>query len=648
VRSIGFLLSAITGMSMLLLVSVFSLAARDAFVNRQLALHRLSDVDLLIVQLRTKATLRTGEGRISAAIGIGPKMAETAAQRIAARQAMLRPMLEAATPRPDLHPEVPKDLGSLPAAIGHYRDEMAQVERVLRRRETVPPDLAGEERKATSALVGAIDRQSMLLSGNIELTDPFVSTMMKFTRIAWKIRDDAGPARRQVTDLLNAGGKPTPERLTYLAQLDGRIDGPWAAMMPDLARPYVPATLHAAFDRAQNAYFRDYRAIRQTAVSRMMRGEAPGLTVRDWMIRSDVGLDSLTDIAVTALNLTHDHIAAQLEAANRKLTEAVGLMALSFLLAGLTIMVVLFRIIRPLRRINQSMQLVCGGDLNHAIPYKVRQDEIGEFARALKTFRETARERLQMESELLHNQIAKESAEAANRVKSEFLANMSHELRTPLNAVIGFSDMMRQNVFGKLNPQYEDYARMIHESGQLLLNLVSDILDIAKIESGKFVLDLQKVDLAEVMASCVRLVRKRADDRHIRLETRLPETPVELVADPRALKQILLNLLSNAVKFTQDGGRVVVSAERAGDMMRLMVRDNGVGIPAAALGRIGNAFEQASNDSTRSREGTGLGLALVRSLAAQHGGSMSIASTEHVGTEVTVELPLSQKARQAA
>jgi signal transduction histidine kinase len=346
--------------------------------------------------------------------------------------------------------------------------------------------------------------------------------------------------------------------------------------------------------------------------------------------------------------LSRAHIAEQLNEANRKLYEALGLTALSFVLAALTMIVLLFRIIRPLRRITDTMHVVCGGDLDHRIPYKDRRDEIGEFARALATFREQARERRQMESELLQNQVAKESAEASNRVKSEFLANMSHELRTPLNAVIGFSDMMRQKVFGQLSPQYEDYARMIHESGLLLLNLVSDILDIAKIESGKFTLDLQNVDLPELVASCIRLVKKRADDRHIRLETRLPQAALDFVADPRALKQILLNLLSNAVKFTQDGGRVMVSAEVAGDRLRIVVRDNGIGIPASALARIGNAFEQASNDPTRSREGTGLGLALVRSLAAQHGGTMSIDSTERVGTQVTVELPLSQKARQAA
>jgi signal transduction histidine kinase len=177
---------------------------------------------------------------------------------------------------------------------------------------------------------------------------------------------------------------------------------------------------------------------------------------------------------------------------------------------------------------------------------------------------------------------------------------------------------------------------------------VSDSLDLAKIEAGKFTLDLEAVPLAPAVQSCLRLVKKRADDRHITLISRLPETPIQLVADPRAIKQILLNLLSNAIKFTPEGGRIDVLCECAGEMLKITVRDNGVGIPASALKRIGHAFEQVSNDPARAREGTGLGLALVRALADQHGGDLAIDSVEHVGTTVTVQLPLSQEKRRVA
>jgi cell cycle sensor histidine kinase DivJ len=240
----------------------------------------------------------------------------------------------------------------------------------------------------------------------------------------------------------------------------------------------------------------------------------------------------------------------------------------------------------------------------------------------------------------MENLSAKEAAEAASRVKSEFLANMSHELRTPLNAIIGFSDTMRARLFGPLHARYEEYAVLIHEAGQHLLSLITDILDLSKVEAGKFVLDPQPVDLAESVAYCLDLTRRRAEEGGIRLTAEVPDGLPELIADRRSVKQILLNLLSNAVKFTPAGGAVSLSARALEGRLQLTVHDNGIGIPGEALARIGLAFEQASNDPMRAREGTGLGLALVKSLVEQHGGRMTIASREGAGTTVSVELPL--------
>ena len=241
-----------------------------------------------------------------------------------------------------------------------------------------------------------------------------------------------------------------------------------------------------------------------------------------------------------------------------------------------------------------------------------------------------------------------EAAVTASRIKSEFLANMSHELRTPLNAVIGFSDMMLHKAFGPLPGKYEEYARLIHESGSHLLHLVSDILDLAKIEAGKMVLDIKETDLGAVVDSCLQLSAGMADSRQVRLIKDVPDGAVLIHADSRACKQILLNLLSNAVKFSKPGGSVKVSLEVKSDFVRLRVRDKGIGIPDHVLPRLGKAFEQAANDPMLAREGTGLGLALVRQLADAHGGTVHLASAENVGTCVTVELPLRAAAQQAA
>jgi cell cycle sensor histidine kinase DivJ len=230
-------------------------------------------------------------------------------------------------------------------------------------------------------------------------------------------------------------------------------------------------------------------------------------------------------------------------------------------------------------------------------------------------------------------------AEALNIGKSRFLANMSHELRTPLNAIMGFSDIMRARLFGTLPGKYGEYADLIHDAGSHLLDLINDVLDMSKIEAARYDLRIERIDAREPVSAALRLMRLQADDVGVKLRGVLPSEPLDIDADRRAIKQIVLNLISNALKFTPRGGLVTVSMTLIGGAMELSVSDTGVGIAPADLDRLGRPYEQAGDPALRSR-GTGLGLSLVRAFAELHGGEMAIESQLGDGATVTVRLPV--------
>jgi two-component system cell cycle sensor histidine kinase PleC len=236
---------------------------------------------------------------------------------------------------------------------------------------------------------------------------------------------------------------------------------------------------------------------------------------------------------------------------------------------------------------------------------------------------------------------AKDEAERSYAAKTQFLANMSHELRTPLNAIIGFSEMMQRQLLGPIGTEkYLEYIGGIRESGEHLLDLISDILDMSKIEAGKYDLELEEINVAKTIRLATHMMEGRAMEASVKISTAtLTESKKKLVCDRRAFMQIMLNLMSNAVKFTPEGGRIDITCTMKKEGVHIAVIDNGIGIPANKLNTITRPFEQVSSSYTRDHDGSGLGLAITKELIGMHGGALDIESIVDKGTSVFVTLP---------
>ncbi|MFA7383630.1 MAG: ATP-binding protein [Desulfurivibrionaceae bacterium] len=298
---------------------------------------------------------------------------------------------------------------------------------------------------------------------------------------------------------------------------------------------------------------------------------------------------------------------------------AVGSIGLAILLGY----VVSSSLMGPVMLMDERLRQIASGDFSRQVDVPNR-DELGTLANNLNSMNNELR--------CLYQQL-----KAASRHKSEFLANASHELRTPLNAIIGFSGILKKRMFGDLNEKQAEYVDDIYTSGNHLLSLINDLLDLAKVESGRIELDVKQFDLPSALENSITLLKERANRHGIMIDLAIDERLSSFMGDERKLKQIMLNLLSNAVKFTPDGGRIGVKADPADGGVQISVNDTGVGITPEDQQVIFEEFRQVGDDSHK-REGTGLGLTLTKRLVELHGGKIQVESEAGKGSTFTFTL----------
>jgi signal transduction histidine kinase len=496
-----------------------------------------------------------------------------------------------------------------------------------------PPTFRTHWTVSNDKLTKAIDQLIQSMTGSSPIADPVIAEMLGIAQKTWTLREAVGDDRFFFTSRARMGRALSEEERQTFAVSAGEIKARWNAVEGDISLQAAAPRFREAIETVNRIYFNELPIKRAAVVNDLAAEGSAVRSLTEWRDLAVPAQAAMVAVMDSALDIADARAISAAEAARKALyTEILSMIVVSAI-GAFTVLYVLRGIVGPIKTITRSMGLVADGKLSFEIPYAHRVDEIGLLAHGLRVFRDDAIEKQRL-------LVEKESAEAASRAKSRFLANMSHELRTPLNAIIGFSEVIKTEMMGPISERYRGYGADIFNSGTHLLELINEILDLAKLEAGRLELHEEEIDLAATVEACMTFVQGHAQHAGIRLSASTDGKVGRIRADDKRLRQILINLLSNAVKFTPEGGEVRVSCVRKDHVLAVAVSDTGIGIAPEDLPKALKRFGQIDTKVSRKVEGTGLGLPLVKHLVELHGGTFTIESQVGVGTTAIVHFPL--------